>query len=84
MNAATDPTVQQNVTAEQTKINNKLSPFKYYLPGDFLRLRLSLLALSLRSRMQPAARLNRGIENFVEVSENKKAGLSDSDRPFLI
>jgi len=30
VNAATDPTVQQNVAAEQTKINNKLSPFKYY------------------------------------------------------
>jgi hypothetical protein len=30
VNAATDPTVQQNVVAEQTKINNKLSPFKYY------------------------------------------------------
>jgi hypothetical protein len=30
VNAATDPTVQQNVIAEQTKINNKLSPFKYY------------------------------------------------------
>lgn len=30
VNAATDPTVQANVRAEQTKINNKLSPFKYY------------------------------------------------------
>jgi len=30
VNAATDPTVQANVVAEQTKINNKLSPFKYY------------------------------------------------------
>ena len=30
VNAATDPTVQQNVVAEQNKINNKLSPFKYY------------------------------------------------------
>ena len=30
VNAATDPTVQSNVVAEQTKINNKLSPFKYY------------------------------------------------------
>lgn len=30
VNAATDPAVQQNVVAEQTKINNKLSPFKYY------------------------------------------------------
>lgn len=30
VNAATNPTVQQNVVAEQTKINNKLSPFKYY------------------------------------------------------
>lgn len=30
VNAATDPTVQSNVAAEQTKINNKLSPFKYY------------------------------------------------------
>lgn len=30
VNAATDPTVQQNIVAEQTKINNKLSPFKYY------------------------------------------------------
>ena len=30
VNAATDPTVQANVIAEQTKINNKLSPFKYY------------------------------------------------------
>ena len=30
VNAATDPTVQANVAAEQTKINNKLSPFKYY------------------------------------------------------
>lgn len=30
VNAATDTTVQQNVVAEQTKINNKLSPFKYY------------------------------------------------------
>lgn len=30
VNAATDPTVQANVVAEQNKINNKLSPFKYY------------------------------------------------------
>lgn len=30
VNAATDPTVQANIAAEQTKINNKLSPFKYY------------------------------------------------------
>src|SRR5205807_379887 len=30
VNAATDPTVQANVAAEQNKINNKLSPFKYY------------------------------------------------------
>lgn len=30
VNAATDPTVQSNVAAEQTKINNKLSAFKYY------------------------------------------------------
>lgn len=30
VNAATDPTVQTNVAAEQTKINSKLSPFKYY------------------------------------------------------
>ena len=30
VNAATDPTVAANVLAEQTKINNKLSPFKYY------------------------------------------------------
>jgi hypothetical protein len=30
VNAATDPTVQANVLAEQTKLNNKLSPFKYY------------------------------------------------------
>jgi hypothetical protein len=30
VHAATDPTVQANVVAEQTKINNKLSPFKYY------------------------------------------------------
>ncbi len=30
VNAATDPTVQANVLAEQTKIDNKLSPFKYY------------------------------------------------------
>ena len=30
VNAATDPTVQSNIAAEQTKINNKLSPFKYY------------------------------------------------------
>ena len=30
VNAATDPTIQANVLAEQTKINNKLSPFKYY------------------------------------------------------
>jgi hypothetical protein len=30
VNAATDPTVQANIVAEQNKINNKLSPFKYY------------------------------------------------------
>lgn len=30
VNAATDPAVQQNVVAEQAKINNKLSLFKYY------------------------------------------------------
>lgn len=30
VNAATDPTVQANVAAEQNKLNNKLSPFKYY------------------------------------------------------
>lgn len=30
VNAATDPNVQANVLAEQTKINNKVSPFKYY------------------------------------------------------
>jgi hypothetical protein len=30
VNAASDPTVQANVTAEQTKINNKLSLFKFY------------------------------------------------------
>ena len=30
VNAATDPTVQANVLAEQVKINNKLSSFKYY------------------------------------------------------
>jgi len=30
VNAATDPRVQANVVAEQNKINNKLSPFKYY------------------------------------------------------
>lgn len=30
VNAATDPTVQANIRAEQTKINNKLSPFQYY------------------------------------------------------
>ena len=30
VNAATDPTVQANVLSEQTKVNNKLSPFKYY------------------------------------------------------
>jgi len=30
VNAATDPTVQSNVQLEQTKINNSLSPFKYY------------------------------------------------------
>lgn len=28
--SATDPTVQANVQAEQTKINNSLNPFKYY------------------------------------------------------
>jgi hypothetical protein len=30
VNAASDPAVAANVLAEQTKINNKLSPFKYY------------------------------------------------------
>jgi hypothetical protein len=30
LNAATDPTVQSNVQAEQTKLNNSLSPFKFY------------------------------------------------------
>jgi hypothetical protein len=30
VNAATDPTVQANIVAGQNKINNKLSPFKYY------------------------------------------------------
>ena len=30
VNAATDPTVQANIRAEQAKINNKLSPFQYY------------------------------------------------------
>ena len=30
VNAATDPTVQANISAEQAKINNKLSPFQYY------------------------------------------------------
>ena len=30
VNAATDPTVAAHVLAEQAKINNKLSPFKYY------------------------------------------------------
>jgi hypothetical protein len=30
VNAATDPTVQSNVAAEQTKINNSLSLFKFY------------------------------------------------------
>jgi hypothetical protein len=30
VNAATDPNVQANVLAEQVKINNKLSSFKYY------------------------------------------------------
>lgn len=30
VNAATNPTVQANILAEQTKLNNKLSPFKYY------------------------------------------------------
>lgn len=30
VNAATDPTVLANIRAEQTKINNKLSPFQYY------------------------------------------------------
>ncbi|HXY24268.1 MAG TPA: hypothetical protein VEI73_06430 [Candidatus Acidoferrum sp.] len=30
VDAATDPTVQANVLAEQTKLDNKLSPFKYY------------------------------------------------------
>jgi len=30
VNAATDPAVQSNVLAEQTKLDNKLEPFKYY------------------------------------------------------
>jgi hypothetical protein len=30
LNAGTDPTVQANVQAEQTKLNNSLNPFKYY------------------------------------------------------
>lgn len=30
VNAATSPTVQTNIVAEQNKVNNKLSPFKYY------------------------------------------------------
>jgi hypothetical protein len=30
LNAATDPTVQTSVQAEQTKINGSLGPFKYY------------------------------------------------------
>ena len=30
VNAATDPTVQANIRTEQTKIDNKLSPFQYY------------------------------------------------------
>jgi hypothetical protein len=30
VNAATDPTVQSNVVAQQTKLNNDLAPFKYY------------------------------------------------------
>ena len=30
VNAATDPGVQSNVLAEQTKLNNTMSPFKYY------------------------------------------------------
>jgi len=30
VNTATDPGVQSNVQAEQTKINNDLNPFKYY------------------------------------------------------
>ena len=30
VNAATDPTVQANIVAEQNKVNNKLAPFKYY------------------------------------------------------
>lgn len=29
-NAATDPTVQSNVIAEQTKLNNSMKPFKFY------------------------------------------------------
>jgi hypothetical protein len=29
-NAATDPTVQSNVLAEQTKLNNSMKPFKFY------------------------------------------------------
>ncbi len=30
VNAARDPTVQANIRAEETKINNKLSPYQYY------------------------------------------------------
>lgn len=30
VNAATDPNVQANVLVEQTKLNNKMSPYKYY------------------------------------------------------
>lgn len=30
VNAATDPTVQSNVVAEQTKLNNSMKPFKFY------------------------------------------------------
>lgn len=30
VNAASNPTVEANVLAEQNKLNNKLSPFKYY------------------------------------------------------
>ena len=30
VDAATDPNVQASVQAEQIKLNNKLSPFKYY------------------------------------------------------
>jgi hypothetical protein len=29
-NAATDPTVQSNVVAEEAKLNKNMKPFKYY------------------------------------------------------